>query len=237
MAGLEEIYTVTDTFSDCHYYKKNPKTIDKEKLDVLVNFEIVDTNIKTAINQLDAKKISPDKLDLFLGPALHFSLKDVPAQILNNDGFWTYLSLIRFRNFAMSRAQISVFSDAETDIYKWIGNSVLRAQSRHLLRRVFNVCDVIVDKDNLKETYKKSASSYADCLHILRVQDAIQQIGDRRLSFNKTLIRQQIPALIKIIKSAKGDKKKKLQGHFNRLNALSTTRLFSYLNANELKTL
>jgi hypothetical protein len=236
MPGLENIYAVTDSFSDHRpYYEKSEVDIGKEKLDTQVDFQIIDITIATAIKQLEGKRITPDKLDVFIGPALHFSLRNVPDRILNNDGFWTWLALIRFRNFSKLRAKIIDVSDYNPR--QWIGSSPLRAQSRHLLRRVFNVCDVLVDNNSLKETFKKSASCYADCLHILRVQDAIQNIGDRTLSFNHTLIQQQAPAIIKIIKTSKGDRKKKIQALFNRLNALSTTRLLSYLDANDLKNL
>lgn len=234
MSKLENIFTITDSFSGhLRFHQKNIGDIDKEKLDVLVDFQIVDAQIALAIEQLRVKKITADKLDSYVGPALHFSLRNVPEKILNIDGFWTWLTLIRFRAFSDLRAKISDASDYNSQ--QWIGNSALRAQSRHLLRRVFNVCDVLVNKSNIKQTFKKSASCYSDCNHILRVQDAIQQIGDRTLSFNHVLIQQQVPALIRIIKTSKGDRKKKIQGLFNRLNALSATRLFRYLDANELK--
>jgi hypothetical protein len=236
MSRLENIYSVTDLFTnDPPFHEKKAVDMDKEKLDTLVDFQLIDAKIVIAVKQLEAKKITADKLDSYIGPELHYTLRNVYEQILNNDGFWTWLALIRLRTFSDLRAKTSDSSEYKPQ--QWIGNSALRAQSRHVLRRVFNVCDVLVDKRNVKETFKKSTSRYADCMHILRVQDAIQQIGDRTLSFNHSLIKQQLPTLIKIIKTSKGDKKKKIQALFNRLNALSTTRLFSYLDKDELKKL
>ena len=226
MKKFESLYSVTDLFNDLPFAEKPKDAILIEKLDLQIDFSDVDL----AISQAKGKDLKPDKMDALVGPALHYCLREAPMHILLNNGLWSWLALVRFRDFSDRR------TDKVEDTQKWLGSSTFRDQNRHMLRRIFNLCDILVSRTALKGTYPNENRSYAECRLVLRNQDAVLQIGDSIISLNKEFIRQQVPSIIKIIKSDK-DIKLRLGAHFKRLRALSTTRLTTYLENNDLATL
>ena len=165
------------------------------------------SELERIIGSLSSSSKKAPKLDLKVFEVLHKSLGDKPKKILLSDGFWNWLSIIRFPEFVLKRwfdGDWKNFRKAKKSTKRrFFGGKTIGARNRNSFSRLFFTCDTLV----------RDESDYRLVQSMFENQDRHLAIFDREFCMSEKIAR----VLAEHIKDLSGKKSQEEIKKFNQL--------------------
>jgi len=152
------------------------------------------------------------KIDAYIGQHLYTAIQNLPSDILSNERFWQWLSLVRFRKLYELRLNKPI---SETPIATLLSGKSLANQNRNFFQRIHNILKIAYPEGNIEDKFTLGK-------RLLSNQDAILSICDRELGLNEPFIRKHLEDI-----SNMGGKD--TQKYLKKLNAQAQVFLPDYL--------
>ena len=207
---MEKIYLVNENLkADDRYKSLKPSDIVLKETEFEVDFSELDRREKDIFTTSGFKR---DLIDSAIGQGLYSAIANLPSEILSNERFWQWLSLVRYRKLAELRLPKPI---AETPNKNLLSGKSLNHQNRHIFQRIYNIIKIAYPDAVISDSFKLGRQ-------LLKNQDAMTSICDRELGLNYKFIRKHLQE-ISLLGSTE------TQQYVKKLNAKSQVFLTDYL--------
>ena len=195
------------------------KAGDRYKFIPALEIVLIETELEVDFTELDLRQdrifsinLKREKIDAYIGQELYMAIRNLPSDILSNERFWQWLTLVRFRKLYELRLHKPI---SETPIATLLSGKSLANQNRNFFQRIHNLLKIAYPGANIEDKFKLGN-------RLLSNQDAITSICDRELGLNEPFIRKHLEDI-----SYMGGKD--TQKYLKKLNAQAQVFLPDYL--------
>jgi len=195
------------------------KAGDRYKFIPALEIVLIETELEVDFTELDLRQdrifsinLKREKIDAYIGQELYMAIRNLPSDILSNERFWQWLTLVRFRKLYELRLHKPI---SETPIATLLSGKSLANQNRNFFQRIHNLLKIAYPDANIEDKFKLGN-------RLLSNQDAITSICDRELGLNEPFIRKHLEDI-----SNMGGKD--TQKYLKKLNAQAQVFLPDYL--------
>ena len=195
------------------------KAGDRYKFIPALEIVLIETELEVDFTELDLRQdrifsinLKREKIDAYIGQELYMAIRNLPSDILSNERFWQWLTLVRFRKLYELRLHKPI---SETPIATVLSGKSLANQNRNFFQRIHNLLKIAYPGANIEDKFKLGN-------RLLSNQDAITSICDRELGLNEPFIRKHLEDI-----SNMGGKD--TQKYLKKLNAQAQVFLPDYL--------
>ena len=205
----EKIFLVDEDLKAGDRYKSIPAS----------EIVLIETELEVDFTELDLRQdrifsinLKREKIDAYIGQELYMAIRNLPSDILSNERFWQWLTLVRFRKLYELRLHKPI---SETPIATLLSGKSLANQNRNFFQRIHNLLKIAYPDANIEDKFTLGN-------RLLSNQDAITSICDRELGLNEPFIRKHLEDI-----SNMGGKD--TQKYLKKLNAQAQVFLPDYL--------
>ena len=195
------------------------KAGDRYKFIPALEIVLIETELEVDFTELDLRQdrifsinLKREKIDAYIGQELYMAIRNLPSDILSNERFWQWLTLVRFRKLYELRLHKPI---SETPIATLLSGKSLANQNRNFFQRIHNLLKIAYPDGNIEDKFILGR-------RLLSNQDAITSICDRELGLNEPFIRKHLEDI-----SNMGGKD--TQKYLKKLNAQAQVFLPDYL--------
>ena len=207
---MEKVQLVFENLKANDLYKTlKPEDIVLKETEFELDFSELDRRQEDIFNTSGFKR---DLIDSTIGQGLYSAIANLPSEILSNERFWQWLSLVRYRKLTEFRLSKPI---SETPSQNLLSGKSLNHQNRHIFQRIYNILKIAYPDAKISDNFKLGKQ-------LLQNQDAMTSICDRELGLNDKFIRKHLEA-ISLLGSTE------TQQFVKKLNAQSQIFLTDYL--------
>ena len=132
----EKIFLVDEDLKAGDRYKSIPAS----------EIVLIETELEVDFTELDLRQdrifsinLKREKIDAYIGQELYMAIRNLPSDILSNERFWQWLTLVRFRKLYELRLHKPI---SETPIATLLSGKSLANQNRNFFQRIHNLLKI-----------------------------------------------------------------------------------------------
>ena len=122
------------------------KAGDRYKFIPALEIVLIETELEVDFTELDLRQdrifsinLKREKIDAYIGQELYMAIRNLPSDILSNERFWQWLTLVRFRKLYELRLHKPI---SETPIATLLSGKSLANQNRNFFQRIHNLLKI-----------------------------------------------------------------------------------------------